>query len=129
MNPSESAVRKVIAQIESAWRNKEFAGLEECFHEDAVIVGSDYVEFARGRAKCAESYRDFATNTSVLSYAESAHSLRLWETTAIYTYNWEMTYQREDSQAREKGSDQLVFQLTEDRWQLIWRYMVFAPSD
>ena len=50
-------VRQVIARIEAAWRSKQFTGPEMCFHEDAVIVGPGYVEYARGRGKCAESYR------------------------------------------------------------------------
>ncbi len=64
---AEHPVREVIAKIDAAWRLKQFDGLDECFHEEAVIVGPGYAEFARGRKKCAESYREFATNAAVLS--------------------------------------------------------------
>lgn len=56
---------------------KKFEGLEQYFHEQAVIVGPGYVEYAIGRGKCAESYREFATNADVLDYSEEAHSLRI----------------------------------------------------
>jgi hypothetical protein len=82
----ESDVREVIARIDAAWRLKKFDGLDECFHEDAVIVGPGYAEFGRGRAKCAESYREFAANAAVLAYHESGYALRVWQTTAVYTF-------------------------------------------
>ena len=78
-------IRDVIAKIDAAWRLKQFDGLDECFHRDAVIVGPGYTEFARGRDKCTESYREFARNAAVLAYSESSHALRIWNTTAVYT--------------------------------------------
>jgi len=122
-------VCEVIAKIDAAWRRKQFDGLEECFHEDAVIVGPGYAEFARGRDKCAESYREFATNAAVLSYSESSHTLRTWDTIAVYTFAWEMQYQRQEGPKREAGTDQLVFEFARNRWQLVWRYIYFEPFE
>jgi uncharacterized protein (TIGR02246 family) len=125
---SKHAVRAVIAKIDAAWRLKEFDGLDECFDENAVIVGPGYAEFARGREKCANSYREFATNAAVLSYSESSHTLRTWESTAVYTFAWEMEYRRKEGPKREAGTDQLVFEVTDGRWRLVWRYIYFEPS-
>ena len=129
-NPStEQAVRDVIAKIDAAWRMKQFDGLDECFHPDAVIVGPGYAKFARGGDKCAESYRDFATNAAVLTYSESSHALRIWGTTAVYTFAWEMQYQRHGGPRREAGTDQLVFEFDSGRWQVVWPYVFFEPSE
>jgi hypothetical protein len=68
--PAETEIRKVIRTIDAAWKTKQFDGLEDCFHENAVIVGPGFVEFAIGRVKCAESYREFASNADVLEYSE-----------------------------------------------------------
>ena len=125
---AEIAVRKIIATIDAAWRAKQFEGLEACFHEQAVMVGPGYVELAAGREKCAESYREFATNAAVLEYTESQHTLRTWETTAVYTFAWKMTYQRESGPKTEEGTDQLLFALGASGWQVIWRYIHFQPS-
>ena len=125
---TEAAVREVLARIDAAWRLKQFDGLERCFHQDATIVGPSYVEYARGRNKCAESYVEFATNAAVLSYSESAHSLNVWNNVAIYTFAWEMEYQREQGSKRENGTDQLVLALGTEGWQLVWRYIYFAPA-
>ena len=125
---AENAVRKIIATIDAAWRAKQFEGLEACFHEKAVIVGPGFVEFAAGREKCAESYREFATNAAVLEYSESRHMLRTWDTAAVYTFAWKMAYQREGGPKTEEGTDQLFFALGAAGWQVIWRYIHFQPS-
>jgi hypothetical protein len=125
---AEADVRDVIARIDAAWRLKRFEGLEDCFHENAIIAGPGYLEYARGSDKCAESYRDFANNAAMLSYAESDQALRVWESTAVYTFAWEMTYQRDEGAAREAGTDQLVFQRCPAGWQMVWRFIHFAPA-
>lgn len=122
---AETAVRKIIATIDAAWKAKQFDGLEACFHEKAVIVGPGFIEFAVGREKCAESYREFATNADVLEYSESQHMLRIWDTTAVYTFAWKMIYQRESGPKAEEGTDQLFFALGSSGWQVIWRYIHF----
>ncbi len=126
--PAERAIREILAKIDAAWRNKEFDGLEQCFHEYAVIVGPDYVEYANGRNKCAESYREFATNADVLDYSEESHNLRIWETVAVYTFQWRMTYRRDGGPKQEQGTDQLVLQQGPEGWQVAWRYIYFQPS-
>jgi hypothetical protein len=126
---AESDVREVMARIDAAWRLKQFTGLEDCFHEQAVIVGPGYVEYGRGRAVCAESYREFALNAQVLAYSESSHVLHIWEITAVYTFAWEMTYQREDGPKTERGTDQYVLEHGSSGWQVVWRFMNFQPSD
>jgi hypothetical protein len=123
----ESAIREILARIDAAWRNKAFDGLEQCFHEHAVIVGLGYAEYASGRDKCAWSYREFATNADVLDYSEDSHSLRTWETVAVYTFQWRMTYRRDDGPKQERGTDQLVLQQGSEGWQVAWRYIHFRP--
>ena len=126
--PDETAIRKIIGQIDAAWKTKRFDGLADCFHENAVIVGPGSAEFAAGREKCAESYREFASNAAVLEYAESNHCLRTWETSAVYTFNWSMTYQRDSGPRSEEGTDQLVFGFGPSGWQVVWRCIDFRPS-
>jgi len=125
---AEAAVRGVLERIERAWQRKQFDGLAECFAEDAVIVGPGYATFACGRDACAESYREFATNASVLDYTESDHRLRIWGATAVHTFSWSMTYQREGEAKKEAGTDQLVLSLQRGRWQVAFRYINFSPS-
>jgi len=124
----ENAIRTVLSRIDAAWQERKFDGLEECFDEGAVIVGPDYKEYAVGGKACAESYREFACNAAVLDYSESEHRLRVWPDTAVYTFDWRMTYARENAPKRESGTDQLVLGRCGAHWRVLFRYIYFAPN-
>jgi ketosteroid isomerase-like protein len=124
----EQAIRMVLERIESAWRRGEFAGLEDCFDRKAVIVGPGYVTYAAGRAACVESYREFASNADVLEYSESDHKLRHWGHTAVCTFSWNMTYQRDGGAQHDSGTDQLVLERQDDRWRVVYRHIQFAAG-
>jgi ketosteroid isomerase-like protein len=125
---AENAIRSVLSRIDAAWRTKKFEELEECFDEEAVIVGPNYAECAVGRKACAESYREFASNAAVIDYSESEHKLREWQDTAVYTFSWQMTYAREQGPKRESGTDQLVLGRHGTDWRVLFRYIYFTPS-
>jgi ketosteroid isomerase-like protein len=124
----ERAIRAVIERIDAAWKHKQFAGLEDCFAPDAVIVGPGGTVYAAGRAACAESYREFAGNADVLDYSESDHLLRVWPGTGIYTYKWHMTYAREGGPKREAGTDELILSLVSGEWCVVYRNIYFEPQ-
>ena len=112
-------VQAVLSTIDAAWRRKEFTGLDDCFDDNAVIAGPDYAVYASGRAACAESYREFATNASVLEYSEVDHNLRVWENIAVYTFSWQMKYRREAESKLEQGTDQLVLEHRDGVWRVV----------
>jgi ketosteroid isomerase-like protein len=124
---AELAVRAVIDRIDAAWRQKQFDGLADCFDANAVILGPNHAVYASGRAACAESYREFASNAAVLDYAESNHQLRVWGATAVYAFSWRMTYRRDWGSKSEEGTDQLVLGRDGDGWRVLFRYIHFAP--
>jgi ketosteroid isomerase-like protein len=124
----ERAIRSVLSRIDAAWREKRFVGLEDCFAEDAVIVGPNFTLYAEGQGPCAASYKEFALNAAVLEYSETGHALRLWPDTAIYTFSWEMTHQRDAGPKRERGTDQLVLSRIRGGWKVIFRFIYFAPQ-
>ena len=126
MTDDEAALRAVIARIDAAWRENRFEGLEGCFHPHAEIVGPGYVPAARGRDACARSYVEFARDSEVIEYAESAQAMRVWGPTAVCTFAWEMLYRRAEGPSRERGTDLLVFQRAEDEgWQVVYRHLSF----
>jgi ketosteroid isomerase-like protein len=125
----DAAIHSVLSRIEAAWRHKRFDGLNDCFDENAVIVGPTYTtQYATGRAACADSYREFALNAAVLAYSESNQELHSWQDSAVYTFSWEITFQRDKGPRRESGTDQLVLSRFGNDWKVVFRYIYFAPS-
>lgn len=127
-NNKESEVRVLLQRLQTAWKEKKFEGLNDCFHPAATIVGPKYKVFASGGQACAESYREFANNAAVLEYSEDDHQLRVWDTTAVYTFSWRITYQRDAGPSTEVGTDQLVLSLFDGDWKVVFRYIEFAPA-
>ena len=126
----DAAVRSVLSRLDAAWRDKKFDTLNDCFAEDAVIVGPTYTtQYATGREACADSYREFARNPAILKYSESNHELHCWSGTAVYTFSWEITFQLGHGPQRESGTDQLVLSRFGDDWKVVFRYIYFAPSN
>ena len=125
---AEAAVRMVLNRIDAAWRLKHFDDLEQCFDESAVIVGPNYQQYAAGQKECANSYREFSTNAAVIEYEESDHQLRIWPDTAVYTFTWKMTYNRDKGPKSEAGTDQIVLGRLGEGWRVLFRYIYFAPS-
>jgi ketosteroid isomerase-like protein len=129
LRSAESALSKMITRIDEAWREKRFDGLADCFHPDAVITGPGFVELAKGREACVESYREFAANAEILTFGESGHQLRVWDTTAVYTFGWKMSFDRGQGPVAEKGTDQMVFERSAGEWRMVWRNVHFEPAD
>ena len=123
----DAAIRTVLSRLDAAWRDKNLDGLEDCFDENAIIVGPAYTtQYATGRAACADSYREFARNEAITGYVESNHELHSWPDTAVYSFSWEITFQVGHGPQQEAGTDQLVLSRFGDRWRVVFRYIYFA---
>ena len=123
-----ASVRAVIRRINAAWREKEFDGLEECFHPDALILGPGYRVMARGRTACVDSYREFANDAGVLDYSEADHAVYVWGIVAVSTYSWTITYERGGNRSTEAGTDQFVCALFSDQWLVVSRAIMFQAA-
>ena len=125
----DAAIRSVLSRIDSAWREKQFGGLDDCFDDNAVIVGPTYTtQYATGRAACADSYREFARNPAILKYEESNHELHSWPDSAVYTFSWVITFQLGHGPQTESGTDQLVLSRISGVWKVVFRYIYFSPA-
>ena len=125
----DAAIRSVLSRIDAAWRDKQFDGLDDCFDENAVIVGPTYTtQYATGRGACADSYREFARNPAILTYEESKHELHCWPDSAVYTFSWEITFQLGHGPQSESGTDQLVLSRFGADWRVVFRYIYFSAA-
>jgi len=124
---AKQEVQDVIVHINRAWRDKDFAGLPECFAEDAVMVGPSYQLLGRGRSFFVDSYREFTAAAEILDYSESAPVVEVFGGVAVYAYSWSMTYQRDGKPSCEAGSDQFVLVRSDSGWQVVWRHIFFQP--
>jgi hypothetical protein len=128
--PSEGAtqmdeVRRTLDELNRAWRDQRFGDLPRFFDENVVMRSPNFKEFGRGREALIQSYVQFMTQSKVIEYAESNHSVESWSDTAVATYDWAMTYEQAGKTSRGSGQDMFVFVRRESRWMAALRVMLF----
>ena len=128
MNSHSEEIGRLIQKINQAWKSGGADQLIDFFHPDMVIVGPGFQELGRGRDVCIESYREFAANAKVIDYTESDLKIGVWGDTAVCTYAWSMTYERDGKQSRDTGTDQFVFSRQGGKWLAVYGYIYFEPT-
>jgi hypothetical protein len=117
----QSEIRGVLSRLTAAWTEGRFDELEDILHQSVVFVQPGFVGRAEGRTSCVDTYREFMSSAQVLEYDESDVAIDVWESTAVATYRYRITWQREGKMHRDTGHDVFVFLRQESRWQVVWR--------
>lgn len=121
LQEQQQEIRLLIQHINNCWRENRPDGLSDYFHEDVVFNAPDFKHQVTGKENCIRTYIDFMNQSSVSEYAESNFNVRLFDKTAIATYDFEMTYQQQGKTYHERGTDILVFEQEGQSWKVIWR--------
>ena len=102
---SREEVRDLINRINEAWLGGRTGELNEYFHNDMVIRGPDLTELARGRESCVKSYQDFVQKSLVRNFKASEPMVDLWDSLAVATCPWEISYEMQGQIHHEVGCD------------------------
>jgi ketosteroid isomerase-like protein len=121
----EDEIRQTLDNFNRAWRERRFSELTQFLDEHVVMNGSGLKELLRGRDALIQSYVDFMTNSEVVEYSESNHSVDRWGDTAVAVYHWSMTWRQGGSSDSGSGQDMFVFQRRETRWIIVLRVLLF----
>ena len=117
----------LLAEINQIWLThspEEFPALMGgLFDERMVIRGPGFQTMGTGREACIGSYMDFVRQAKVSAWSLSDPEVDLFGDTAIATYKWEITYDRNGAEHHETGHDLFLFQRSENRWRAVWRAM------
>ena len=131
VSPAEGDSRKevhaLINRINEAWLGGRTGELNEYFHNDMVIRGPDLTELARGRETCVKSYEDFVQKSLVRNFKASEPEVDLWDSLAVATYSWAITYEMQGKAYQEFGRDLFVLTRAGTRWLVIWRAILLSP--
>lgn len=118
----------MVHRLNRAWQSGRIDDLAPLFHEQAVIVDSTHELLAEGRSACVESYRTFVASATVEVYEEGEAGVRMVGPVAFVTVPFEMAYRTGGGSYREAGSDALALVWEDDRWQVVWRQLVWSTA-
>jgi ketosteroid isomerase-like protein len=122
------AIRDLLSRINDAWLKQRgeamTATLSECFAEDVVMRGSDFVFLGKGRDLAVQSYHDFVTQAEVKNCTLDEPEIDVAGDTATAQYKWTMTYVLNGQEYTEHGRDVFVFARRDKKWLVVWRALL-----
>ena len=128
LTADQIAIRDLLSRINDAWLKQRgeamTATLNECFAEDVVLRGSDFVFLGKGRDLAVQSYRDFVTQAEVKNCSLDEPEIDVAGDTATAQYKWAMTYVLNGQEYTEHGCDVFVFARRGKKWLAVWRALL-----
>jgi Domain of unknown function (DUF4440) len=128
LTADQTAIRDLLARINEAWQKQRgesmTATLNECFADDVVLRGVDFVFLGKGRDLAVQSYHDFVTQAEIRNCSLGEPEIDVAGDTATAQYKWAMTYVLEGQEYTEHGRDVFVFARREKKWLAVWRALL-----
>jgi uncharacterized protein (TIGR02246 family) len=117
-------VRAVLDRINRTWHERRPGDLAPLFHPQITMVFPGFSGRAVGREANIAGFEDFCTNATVRDYVETDHQVDVVGDTAVASFNYEMTYERDGQRNRVTGRDLWVFARRNGEWTAGWRTML-----
>ena len=118
-------IRQTLNTLNRAWQDRKFDVLRDLLDENIVMKGPGLKELTRGREAAVQSYIDFMAQSKVVAYSETNHAVDVWDSTAVVTYDWTMSYEQKGKVSKENGHDMFVFIRAGSDWRAVLRLILF----
>jgi len=123
VNPEEE-VRRTMEAIRASWREKRPRDMRPYLHQDFTLAVPGFGAMVKGRELLIASFVQFGDIAQVLEYREFDVAVQVIGDTAVVTYRFDMTYEREKKLEHSTGRDLWIFARDGDRWVAVWRTML-----
>ena len=121
-------IHQIIKKINQSWLQGHPENLNQYFHDNMMIVSSEFKVMGAGKEVCVKSYTDFISQAVIKDYKESDPEIHVWENTATAFYEFEMTWEMGGESFKENGRDFFIFAHENDKWLAVWRMMFSSPQ-
>jgi hypothetical protein len=74
-----------------------------------------------------KSYEDFVQKSLVRNFKASEPEIDLWDSVAVASSPWTITYEMKGQVYQELGRDLFVLTRVDGRWPVIWRTVLLSP--
>jgi len=116
----EQELWNTMQQINNCWYKGPIQQLAEYFDDQVVFNSPDFKHQIIGKDSCIKTYADFMSISKVLLYKESNENIKLFGSTGIVTYDFEMKYEQKGKTYHEAGTDIVIFNRS-NKWKAVWR--------
>jgi hypothetical protein len=114
----------VMDRINRTWQERRPQDLTPLLHPEMAMVFPGFTGRVVGREAIIAGFADFCTNAVIHDYREGKKEIDRVGCSAVVSYGYEMTYERDGGCYRATGRDLWVFCREHGEWLATWRTMV-----
>lgn len=108
-----------IKSLNECWTKGNVDRLKDYFHKDMVAVGPCDRNFLEGGETCFSSWKKFTETSRVSRWEEQDIKVRLYGDTAIVTYYYDMSFEKDGQNIDTGGRDMYVLHRENGRWWVV----------
>jgi ketosteroid isomerase-like protein len=122
---AEEEVLRTMAAIQATWREKRPREMKPYLHPDFTLAAPGFGAMVKGRDLLIGGFVQFSDIAQVLEYRESDLDVQVIGETAVVTFRFDMTYQRQNHpREHSTGRDLWFFSRQDGQWVAVWRTML-----
>lgn len=118
-----------LGALNAAWLEGHPERLAEFFHPEIVMAAPGFEGRLEGVEAGVESYAAFVRGAEVRAFDTENLSIDVWGSTAVASYRFTITYEKDGETRQDEGWDLFVFAHDGEDWQAVWRTIVPAAED
>jgi uncharacterized protein (TIGR02246 family) len=122
-------INDLLRRINQAWLQGRPGDAAQLFHTDIVMVFPGFAGRVQGREAMVNGLVDFCTNAQVHAFEEHDHQIDVIGSTAVASFAFTMTYERNRQRFRSTGRDVWIFARSGTEWLAVWRTMLDVAEE
>jgi ketosteroid isomerase-like protein len=119
MDPQELEVWETVVALNRCWTGGDTAGLREYFHESMVAITPVERKPLVGGAACVAAWTGFANTARILAWRTPEARVRVYSTSAVVTYLYEMECEMGGRRLQLAGRDMMLLIKESGRWRVV----------
>jgi len=123
---TKKEIWKTLRDLNNTWTKGNPDDLKKYFHADMVAITPTDRKRREGREACVRDWVEFSKVAKIHSWKEIDPKIQIYGNTAIVTYYFELSFEREGQKMDFAGRDMYVFVMEGNRWLAVADH--FSPN-
>jgi ketosteroid isomerase-like protein len=123
---TKKEIWKTLRDLNNTWTKGNPDDLKKYFHADMVAITPTDRKRREGREACVRDWTEFSKVAKIYSWKEIDPKIQIYGNTAVVTYYFELSFEREGQKMDFAGRDMYVFIKEGNRWLAVADH--FSPN-
>lgn len=115
-DPDKQEVWKTLRALNDSWTKGDGGNLKDYFHRDMVAITPMDRNRRVGQDECIAGWIGFINAANIKAWEEIDPQVQIFNSTAIVTYYYDMSYEMDGQIVNTGGRDMFTFVKEEGKW-------------